>query len=66
MPMLVNVEFDESLKNEKEQLEELLGDLECHLVARRDQGLAAAMRLQNEEAKHALETFVSCKIIASL
>ena len=55
------LEFDDSLRNEKEQLEEVLGDLKSNLVARRDEGLEAVMRLQNEEGMNALETFVSCR-----
>lgn len=50
---------DTSLKEEKETLEEIVGDCGSLLVKRRDRGLEDAVQLETREYSHCLEVFVS-------
>ena len=50
---------DSSLKEEKDQLEEMLLDVMDSLVKRRDRGLDDAVQLEIQELSHCCEVFVS-------
>ncbi len=55
---------DDGLREDKETLEDLVGDYKSELVRRRDRGLEDGMRLETQECSHCLEVFVSNLVMA--